>query len=563
MSFQNIRFFLIASLILVGVTLYNTWQEEHKAVAPQKLVTTSSAATSTIPAVDEKEIPEIVQKADNISKTESALVEKISEEGIKVLTDVFEATIDPNGGDIVKLNLLAYTNEYEQAKSNYALFDQSAKRYYVAQSGLTGEWGPDRRGVGRAQYKSSAKQYTLADGQDRLEVDLTTKIPEGVEFTKRFVFLRGDYLIKVEYLINNQSKTDYKGSFYGRLKRKPDASSRSGFLGMGMGIQTFTGAALNTKETPYKKFTFKEIAEKPYTKEIENGWAAMIEHYFVSAWVPDKGLIYTYQTQELKDSTYSVGFIAPPVTVPAGGQANIEAKLYAGPEVAEKLEQVAPGLDLTVDYGILWPICKPIFWLLKKINDFIGNWGWSIIIITVLIKSLFYKLSATSYRSMGNMRKLQPKMAALKERHGDDKQKFSQAVMELYKKEKVNPLGGCLPILVQIPVFIALYYVLLGSVELRQAPFILWITDLSDKDPYYVLPILMGITMLIQQKLNPAPPDPVQAKVMMAMPVLFTVLFLNFPSGLVLYWFVSNVLSIVQQWVITRRIELTAGHGVQ
>jgi YidC/Oxa1 family membrane protein insertase len=556
MSTQNIRFFLLASLVLVGFVLFNTWQQEHKSVIPQKTVAASTLSTTVS---DEKEIPEIIQNTNQADLP----AETITLDGIKVATDLFELTIDPKGGDIVELSLLAFSDEHERPHTHYTLFDQSPKRYYVAQSGLTGELGPDRRGVGRAQYKSSAKHYKLADGDDRLEVELKTKIPEGVEFTKRFVFLRGDYLIKVEYLINNRSASDYKGSFYARLKRKQEPSSSSGFLGMGMGIQTFTGAALNTKDTPYKKFTFKEISEKPYTKEIENGWAAMVEHYFVSAWVPEGGLTYTYQTQVLKDNTYAVGFIAPPITVRAGSQANVEAKLYAGPEVAERLEKVAPGLDLTVDYGMLSPICKPIFWLLKKIDDLIGNWGWSIVIITILIKLLFYKLSAASYRSMGNMRKLQPKMAALKERHGEDKQKFSQAVMELYKKEKVNPLGGCLPVLVQIPVFIALYYVLLGSVELRQAPFIFWIQDLSAKDPYYVLPVLMGITMLIQQKLNPAPPDPVQAKVMMAMPVLFTVLFLNFPSGLVLYWFVSNVLSIVQQWVITRRIELTAGHGAQ
>jgi len=559
MSNQNIRFILLILLTLVGFMLYNTWQHEHKSSSETRVSSQSTKIPVTVTKAVEgaKDIPEIAQSTEKAEVPAEVMID----EGIRVSTDVFDLVIDPKGGDIVELSLLRFSENRGMAHSGYRLFDQTDGRYYTAQSGLTGENGPDLRGVGRAQYQSASKHYALQADQDRLEVDLTTRTQNGVGITKRFVLLRGDYAIGVEYLITNNSDQPYKGNFYARLKRKPDPEINSGFFGMG--IQTFTGAALNTKETPYKKFTFKEISDKPFTKAIENGWAAMVEHYFIGAWIPEPGVTYNYQTQQLGDNTYAVGFIAPSVVVSPGGQGNVGARLYAGPSMAEKLEQMAPHLELTVDYGILWPICKPIFWLLKNIDDQVGNWGWSIVIITVIIKLLFYKLSATSYRSMGNMRKLQPKMALLKERHGEDKQAFSQAVMELYKKEKVNPLGGCLPILVQIPVFIALYYVLLGSVELRQAPFIFWITDLSTKDPYYVLPILMGITMLIQQKLNPAPPDPIQAKVMMAMPVVFTMLFLNFPSGLVLYWFVSNVLSILQQWVITRRIELTAGHGAK
>jgi YidC/Oxa1 family membrane protein insertase len=467
--------------------------------------------------------------------------------------------IDLDGGDIVKLSLPAYADDSEPPRKDFVLFDQSPKRYYIAQSGLTGEQGPDLRGVGRAKYETAQPAYKMMEGEDRLVVDLVTKTKEGILVTKRYVFLRGDYVINLEYLITNESTQDYTGSFYARLKRKPDPNASSGIFGMG--IQTYTGAALYTKDTPYKKFSFKDIADKPFTGEIEGGWAAMVEHYFVSAFIPEPGVSYTYQTQPLGDGAYAVGFIAPPLKVAAGEQGNIEAKLYAGPEITETLESLGKGLDLSVDYGVLWPICQPIFWVLKMINSVVQNWGWSIVIITILIKLLFYKLSATSYRSMGNMRKLQPKMEALKARYGEDKQGYSKAVMELYKKEKVNPLGGCLPILIQIPVFIALYYVLLGSVELRQAPFILWITDLSAKDPYYVLPILMGLSMYVQQKLNPAPADPMQAKVFMFMPVIFTVLFLNFPSGLVLYWLVNNILSIIQQWFITRKIVSSHAHG--
>lgn len=559
---QNIRFFLFAATLFVGFLLYNTWQQEHPKQAHIETLKNTTNASSKSQSTLDKEIPEIASKSENKeSATTSATINDNSvKPKVKVLTDVLDLEIDLDGGDIVKLSLPAYADDREPPRRDYVLFDRDAKRYYIAQSGLTGEQGPDLRGVGRAKYKTLQSEYRMMEGEDRLAVDLVTETKEGVQVTKRFVFLRGNYIINLEYLIANESKQDYKGSFYARLKRRPDPDTGSGFLGMG--IQTYTGAALYTKETPFKKFSFKDIADKPFTKEIENGWAAMVEHYFVGAWIPEPGITYTYQTQPLGDGTYAVGFIAPPITVAPNQQANIEAQLYAGPEITETLDKLAPGLGLAVDYGILWPICQPIFWLLKMINSVVHNWGWSIVIITVLIKLLFYKLSATSYRSMGNMRKLQPKMEALKARYGDDKQGFSKAVMELYKKEKVNPIGGCLPILIQIPVFIALYYVLLGSVELRQAPFILWITDLSAKDPYYVLPVLNGITMFIQQKLNPAPADPVQAKVFLFMPVIFTVLFLNFPAGLVLYWLVNSILSILQQWFITRNIIKLPAHGV-
>jgi YidC/Oxa1 family membrane protein insertase len=293
--------------------------------------------------------------------------------------------------------------------------------------------------------------------------------------------------------------------------------------------------------------------KKVFKQSVDKGWVAMEEHYFTTAWVPDVGS-YQFITETFADHSYSVCFVGSQVVVSPGKSAIVGASLYAGPEIMQTLQKVAPGLELTVDYGSLWWICQPIFHLMCWLYSIFGNWGVAIILVTVLIKLAFYKLSASSYRSMGNMKKLQPKMEQLKEKYGDDRQKFGQAVMELYKKEKVNPLGGCLPILIQIPVFIALYYVLLESVELRQAPFALWLQDLSVKDPFYVLPIIMGCSMFLQQRMSPAPPDPVQAKVMMAMPIVFTVMFLQFPSGLVLYWVVNNGLSILQQWFITRRM---------
>ena len=558
MTTQNIRFLLFALIVLIGMLLYNAWKQESVTI-PIISHNKSGTQFENQARMDDKEIPEVgqgksvLEQAPFVSQTYSL------DREIQIKTDVLNVKIDKLGGDITQLILTTYAEDENNFGQGFVLFDNSDKRYYVAQSGLTGEQGPDKRGVGRAKYETHQASYQLEDNQTDLIVDLKTTAGTAVDVIKRFVFHRGSYIVDVEYLIYNKGKEDYKGSFYARLKRKAGKDTSGGFLG----VQTFTGAAIHTPETPYKKISFKDIADKPLEESVQGGWAAMVEHYFVSAWVPSSGVTSQYQTNSLEHDIYSVGFVESVLTVGGGEEKSIKAQLYAGPEITEDLGKLAPGLELAVDYGILWPICQPIFWLLKKAFQLTSNWGLAIILTTIIIKALFYKLSASSYRSMGNMRKLQPKLEALKQRFGDDKQKYSQGMMELYKKEKINPLGGCLPVLVQIPVFIALYYVLLGSVELREAPFYFWITDLSGKDPYYVLPILMGLSMLVQQKLNPAPPDPVQAKVMMLMPVVFTVLFLNFPSGLVLYWFVNNVLSIAQQWFITRRIELSLRHGTK
>ena len=537
--------------------IYNAWKQE----VPIKSITNeySSRIDTKNQANDDKDIPEVREGKETIEQPSFSSEIHSPNREIQIKTDVLNLKIDKLGGDITQLILSTYAEDEENFGQGFVLFDNSDKRYYIAQSGLTGEQGPDKRGSGRASYETQKSSYELENNQSDLIVDLKTTASPGVDIIKRFVFHRGSYIVDVEYLIYNNSKEDYKGGFYARLKRKALKDTGGGFLG----VQTFTGAAIHLPKTPYKKISFKEIAEKPLEESVEGGFAAMVEHYFVSAWVPSAGVKSRYQTNSLDQDIYTVGFIAPVLTVGSGEEKSIKAQLYAGPEITEDLRKLAPGLELAVDYGILWPICQPIFWLLKKAFQLTSNWGLAIILTTIMIKALFYKLSASSYRSMGNMRKLQPKLEALKQRFGDDKQKYSQGMMELYKKEKINPLGGCLPVVVQIPVFIALYYVLLGSVELREAPFYFWIADLSAKDPYYVLPILMGISMLVQQKLNPAPPDPVQAKVMMLMPVIFTVLFLNFPAGLVLYWFVNNMLSIVQQWLITRRIELSSRHGTK
>ncbi len=329
--------------------------------------------------------------------------------------------------------------------------------------------------------------------------------------------------------------------------------SATGFFGSG--VITYTGAVISTPEQRYEKISFDDIAKKELNQPVKDGWVAMIQHYFLGAWVPNPGETNDFYTRVVGGNRYMVGMRGAAQAVPAGATGDFRTRLYVGPKLQGVLADIAPNLQLTVDYGMLTIIAEPLFWLLKWIHNIVGNWGWSIIILTLLIKLAFYKLSETSYRSMANMRRLAPELTRLKELYGDDKQKMNEAMMGLYKKEKVNPLGGCLPILVQIPVFIALYWVLVESVQLRQAPFMFWIKDMSIPDPFYVLPLVMGVTMFVQQKLSPAPPDPIQAKVMMALPIVFTFMFLWFPSGLVLYWVVNNMLSIAQQWVITKRVE--------
>lgn len=556
MNTQNTRFFLLAFLILLGVLLYSNWKQEEKARYHEQQSTTVAQSVNNLQA--DQDIP-----TRFVGESPTAVPEPIhhastSEELIDVTTDVFRLKIDPKGGDIVWVLLTQYAESQDSYGEGFLLMDNTGSRYYVAQSGLSGEDGPDVRGVGRAHLQASAKHFSLKDGEESLVVDLTTKTKGQVDITKRFTFSRGSYVIGVEYLIANQGSKPYQASFYARLKRKDSTGANGRFLG----AQTFTGAAIHTEDTPFKKLKFSDLEKQPVEQSVKGGWAAMVEHYFLSAWIPTGESTNLYSAQKGNDDTFSVGLVEPSFSVVPGEQTALGARLYAGPEIISTLESLAPGLELSVDYGILWPICRPIFWVLEKMFELTKNWGVAIILTTVLIKLLFFKLSASSYRSMGRMRKIQPRITALKERCGEDKQKFSQEMMALYRKEKINPLSGCLPILVQIPVFIALYYVLLGSIELREAPFMGWIQDLSAKDPYYILPLLMGASMFVQQKLNPAPPDPVQAKVMMLMPIVFTVLFLNFPSGLVLYWLVNNLLSLAQQWFITRRVEsVLKSHG--
>ena len=469
-----------------------------------------------------------------------------------VKTDVLVAEVSAQGGDLVRLELRKYEATGDKTK-NFLLFDSGERHIYEGQSGLIGAGLPNHKTL----WQITSASQDLKDGEDAVRLALEAPIEGGGKVIKTYTFHRGSYLIDVDYQVINQAVAPLQASAYFQTTRdgKPPEASTAPM--MGMGASTFTGPAVFTDKDKYQKVTFADIDKEKakYATHSNDGWIAMVQHYFVSAWLPKAGAEREFYVRKLGDGLYSAGVIVPFPAIAPGTSGNLGVQLYAGPQVQDQLKTIAPGLNLVVDYGWLAVIAQPIFWVMELIHRFVGNWGWSIILLTVLIKACFFPLSAASYKSMAKMRLVTPKMTRLKEMYGDDRARLNQEMMELYKKEKINPLGGCLPIVVQIPVFISLYWVLLGAVEMRNAPWLGWITDLSVKDPYYVLPLIMGATMLIQTKLNPTPPDPMQAKVMMIMPIVFTGMFLFFPSGLVLYWVVNNTLSIAQQWQITRMIE--------
>ena len=548
------RTILIVALAVVSYVMVLKWNQDYGQAA---LPTQNVAASTTAPALPDTvsgnnasnsaDVPSA--NTDTSTPTETPVA--ASKDLIHIKTDVLDIAIDPQGGDIAQLRLPLYPRRQDHPDVPFQLFDNGNERTYLAQSGLTGVDGPDARAAGRPVFSTDKKTYELAPGQDQLVVDL--KFSEnGINYIKRFTLKRGLYDVQVSYLIDNESAKPWNGNLFAQLKRDNSSDPSSSTA---TGTATYLGAALWTSSEPYKKVSMKDIDKGQLKETVQGGWVAWLQHYFVTAWIPQKGDSNVVQTRKDSQGNYIIGFTGPTLTVEPGKTAETSATLYAGPKSQGVLKELSPGLELTVDYGILWFIAQPIFWLLQHIHSLVGNWGWSIIFLTMLIKGIFFPLSAASYKSMARMRAVAPKLAALKEQFGDDRQKMSQAMMELYKKEKINPLGGCLPILVQMPVFLSLYWVLLESVEMRQAPFMLWITDLSIKDPFFILPIIMGATMFIQQRLNPTPPDPMQAKVMKLMPIIFTFFFLWFPAGLVLYWVVNNCLSIAQQWYITRKVE--------
>jgi len=488
---------------------------------------------------------------------------------ITVKTDVIALEIDSQGGTIRSLDLLQYPVEkdnnivnkvrelvgMEASEKNHApvrLFDASQEKMFAAQSGLIAGADSTTAPNHYSVFTNQQDNYVLPEGQASLDVPLTWTDNAGLVVTKTFTFTRGSYQVTQKQTVKNTSGKAWSGRQYSQLLRiKFNENTGGMFTG---GMRAYAGGVVYTEKDKYQKISFDDMEEKNLDVVSQGGWTAMIQHYFASAWVPPADQENHLYTKHLNDGRFLIGSFSPTLVIENNASADFITQLYAGPKIQPVMEKVAPGLELTVDYSVLTFIGKPIYWLLNQIHNLAGNWGIAIIGVTLCIKLLFFPLSQASFKSMARMRKIQPRLKELQERFADDRQRFNKEMMELYKKEKVNPLGGCLPMLVQIPVFMSLYWVLSETVEFRQAPFLLWVQDLSVQDPFYVLPIIMGITMKIQQSLNPAPIDPVQAKVMRMFPIVFTVFFLFFPAGLVLYWVVNNTLSIVQQTYITKQI---------
>jgi len=560
MPIEQLRTMLIIGLVLVSFLIWQAWQEDYgpkptavdasapvaaPASGPTITVDVPVSPPSSAPAasasagatVDVPALPGQVEAPPGVA-ADPALVH--------ARTDLLDVTIDANGGTLQDLKLLAYAETAADRSKPFTLLSPAGKDVFLVQSGLVGnEQAPTHRTL----LAPAGREHALADGQDTLVVPMAWRSGDGVEVTKRFVFTRDSYVVRIEYEVRNGSAQPWSARMYGQLHR--NEVERKGGL---FSTYTYTGGVLSQADKPYQKIDFDDMASQDLDATYQGGWVAMIQHYFAAAVVPPPQGENHFYTKALGNARFVLGAMGPAQTLAPGAAGTFAMDVYAGPKVQERMQSAAAYLERTVDYGWLWFIAEPLFFAMRWINGFVGNWGFSIIILTLCVKALFFHLSAASYKSMARMRKLQPRILHLRERYAADKARMNQAMMELYKTEKINPLGGCLPILVQIPVFISLYWVLLESVELRHSPFVLWITDLSGYDPYFVLPLLMGASMFVQQRLNPAPPDPIQAKVMMMLPIVFTFLFLFFPSGLVLYWFVNNLLSIAQQWVITRKI---------
>ena len=542
-SQRLILFFIFAMSVFFLLDAWQRDQQPAPKTASSKAEQPSAPPAQAVPTPSEK-----LLAAQEIKPPENAAVAAPpSGQTVTIETDILRAEVATVGGDLRRLEFKAHRDTVDK-KQRFVLFQQSPEHTYIAQSGLIGNGLPNHR----TRYTAPNLEYRLAPGTDLLEVRLEAPAVEGVRAAKTYKFRRGTYVIEVAHEISNGGSSALQPFAYFQLVR--DGKPPAGDSAM---VPTFTGAAVYTEQEKFHKVDFSDIdkGKTPYPKNAKDGWVAMVQHYFLSAWLPKNGVAREFYTRKLDEGLYAAGVIVPVGAIAAGGTATLAVPLYAGPQEQDKLANLAPGLDLTVDYGWLTIIAVPLFWVLSWFHEWVGNWGVAIILLTVVIKLLFYPLSEASYRSMAKMRVLAPKLQRLKEQHGNDRQRMQQAMMELYKTEKINPLGGCLPIIVQIPVFIALYWVLLASVELRHAPFMLWIDDLASPDPWFVLPVLMGATMIVQTKLNPEPPDPVQAKVMKIMPIAFSIFFFFFPAGLVLYWLVNNVLSIAQQWHINRVLE--------
>jgi len=545
---NNSRLFLYAALAFVGLLIWEQWKADY-GPQPEPIVTTQEQpgvemqvdpaandlpALATIPGDKPQE-----EKSTALAEGKLIIVE----------TDEFEAKIDTLGGVIKSIKLKKFPIDIDHPNDYLELVHNDPDSVYVIQSGL--QSSDSAAPTHYSQYRTDQDRFEMDASSDVLKVPFYWE-ENGIKVTKTYEFKRGDYLIKVNHRIVNDSTTDWSGSQYRQLQRsKPLKTSKF--------LNTYTGAVVYNDEIKYEKIKFGDMKEKPFQLQSKGGWVAMLQHYFLSSWIanPDESnLLYSIANTKRTPNTYTIGMRSDSQKIAAGAEGSFSSELFVGPKIVERLEEISPGLELTVDYGALTFLSKPLYWILSFFSDVTGNWGVAIILLTLLVKGIFFKLSEKSFKSMARMRKVSPRLKALKDRYGDDRQGLNKAMMDLYKTEKINPLGGCLPMVVQMPVFIALYWALLESVDLRQAPFVFWIQDLSVMDPYYILPILMGISMIIQQKLSPTPmADPIQAKMMMVLPLVFTVFFAFFPAGLVLYWVSNNTLTITQQWIITKRIE--------
>lgn len=530
------RTLIIIAMLITSYLLILAWQKDYgNAPAPSSAATVATTSTTSDMPAPSGDLPAVVSAAS--APTAPQL--------ISVKTDLYDIKINPVGGDIVYSAL----NRYDATLNSHeplVLLEDSTARTYVAQTLIGGRDGIDNHA--RAVYTSPSTNYVMNGSE--LVVPLTYQ-KDGVVITKTYTFTKDSYPIKLSHNINNTSAKDWQGELFVQLKR--DNSKDPGLADKGaMGLATYLGGAWGTPNMPYNKLKFSNFNDGELTTTSDKGWVGMVQHYFVSAWAPNDHARKFFSRSTEQDNYIGYSNV---IDVPQGRQITLNDTLYAGPKVQEQLKTVATGLDKTVDYGFLWPISKPLFILLENIHKLLGNWGWSIIALTLIVKISLMWISNKSYYSMAKMRQIAPRLEKLKTEFGDDRMKMSQEMMKIYKEEKVNPMAGCLPILLQMPIFLALYWVLVESVELRHAPWILWIKDLSAMDPWFILPIFMGITMFVQQQLNPQPTDPMQAKVMKIMPLIFAAFMLFFPAGLVLYWTVNNLFSMAQQHIINKKVE--------
>jgi YidC/Oxa1 family membrane protein insertase len=558
------RIVLLIGLAATGYLMILAWNEDFiQSQAPAEISSVpepQSPAESPLetaaeaPRATESDVPDESLIATSETQTGTADVPRQAvgkDRLVRVRTPQLDVWIDRLGGDIVRVDLPQFPVSLDQPDVPYVLLDHGQGRTYIAQSGLIGADGIDAKGE-RPMYRSDEAEYRMT-GTEPLTVDFTATVGDQ-DVVKRYRFLPGEYLVELEYRIRNNGAEPIQSSLFAQIKR--DSDKPVGETSFALGPRPYLGGALTTSENRYQKLKFDDLDEEgTYRVVVDGGWMAFLQHYFLSAWIGNPDDTNNYYGQRRRDGTYVFGYTAPLKTVAPGAEGTWQSRFYAGPKDQRRLEEIAPNLNLTVDYGFLWWLAVPLFHVLNWLHGVSGNWGVAIILLTVLVKAVLYPLSAASYKSMANMRRVAPQMKRLQERYADDRQKLSQEMMNLYKKEKVNPLGGCLPMLLPMPVFIALYWVLFESVELRQAPFFLWINDLSVMDPFFILPLLMGGSMYLTQLMSPAVGDPMQVRMMKMMPIMFTVLFLFFPAGLVLYWLVNNVLGVAQQWWVIRQTE--------